>query len=479
MKKFLLLLIPFVMTAFLHSAQAQECSVSDVTTRITSFNPTTCEVVFEVSYIQNSRGVGPTAYLHFWTQAAYHTPTANWATMYTAPRRFPRAADLVNTLNTLVIEDNNTDSAFIGTVYNPDPAFTRVQSTGLTITETEVTNTTERITISGITLVLPSCTSPQTIFFDLWQSRNNGRVRCATQGLNFSTQLRVIGQVYCTNPSVFQVILQNTGVALNDVTYRVYIDYAPFGVLTLADTLVYTSDSIDIAMNGVYVSPLTGYTPYSLRSPANLQPLIAVVDVPTWNTDIITTLQNSCGPLPVTFLGFTATQTNNKIALYWQTASESNNYGFEVQRKEGNKDFKTVGFVASKAQGGNSSTTLSYTFDDLSNLTGAGQVFYRIKQVDIGGKVSYSEIRVIKNNAMANDVLVYPNPSSGTVNITLPAVRGQVNMSLRDMTGRTVQQWNAVTNNRLQLNNLNPGIYTLNVFIQETGEVLVKRIIIQ
>ena len=104
--------------------------------------------------------------------------------------------------------------------------------------------------------------------------------------------------------------------------------------------------------------------------------------------------------LPVELVFFQATVTNdNKVLLEWLTATETNNYGFEVQRKVfsqqsavSNNEFEKIGFVTGN---GNSSSTKNYSYVD-NTLSGGSQFAYRLKQIDNNGTFSYSSIQEVE-----------------------------------------------------------------------------------
>ena len=94
--------------------------------------------------------------------------------------------------------------------------------------------------------------------------------------------------------------------------------------------------------------------------------------------------------LPVELASFEATADGeNTEELSWQTASETNNEGFEVQRQLGEDDWTSLGFVESPASGGTTSepTSYRYTAEDVP----AGSQQFRLKQVDLDGDSTYSD----------------------------------------------------------------------------------------
>lgn len=101
---------------------------------------------------------------------------------------------------------------------------------------------------------------------------------------------------------------------------------------------------------------------------------------------------NGCSALPVEWLSFAATAERSQVKLEWQTASESTNQGFEVERSEDGRDFHYVGFVAGA---GDSRQVNSYEFIDRDVVRGP-LYYYRLRQIDSDGSESYSTIRTAR-----------------------------------------------------------------------------------
>lgn len=182
-------------------------------------------------------------------------------------------------------------------------------------------------------------------------------------------------------------------------------------------------------------------------------------------------------PLPVKLHSFTASRKSEKVDLTWVTASEDNNRGFELQRMLGTGKWSTVAFIFSQADGGNSTSNLTYQFRDDNNYSGISQ--YRLLQIDLDGKVKYSDIRSVRGQAQANKTLVFPNPGfNGTVNVIFEDGTAKRSLALTDMSGRMIRQWNNFTDNSLQVSNLKPGMYNLRIYNTETGVQSVEKIVI-
>ena len=181
--------------------------------------------------------------------------------------------------------------------------------------------------------------------------------------------------------------------------------------------------------------------------------------------------------LPVTLTNFNAAQRSNKVNLTWETLFELNNDGFEIERRIGGGSYQKIAFVDSKAPGGNGDA-FSYSFEDATNLP-KGVTYYRLRQVDLDGNATYSEIKAVRTGNGTIILSVYPNPSRGTTNVALPSGVGTYDISVDDFTGKSVQRFSGLTSSNLQLNNLKPGMYMLRVSIRATGETITERIAVQ
>ena len=165
------------------------------------------------------------------------------------------------------------------------------------------------------------------------------------------------------------------------------------------------------------------------------------------------------------------------VDLKWTTASEQNNSGFNIERMLGNGTWETIGFVPSQAQGGNSSFDLSYSYTDPNNFKGISQ--YRLKQVDIDLRSKYSEVRAVRGEGQIGKTVVYQNPSNdGKVNIVFEDASVSRDISVTDMSGRTVKQMRGITNNNITIENLTPGMYSIRIVVPATGDQSVEKIVV-
>lgn len=134
----------------------------------------------------------------------------------------------------------------------------------------------------------------------------------------------------------------------------------------------------------------------------------------TFLTQLIMTI-NYNNILPVELTSFSASYINQYINLNWKTATEVNNFGFDIERSSNKKEWEKIGFVNGK---GNNSSITEYSYVDKSPLP-AEKSYYRLKQIDIDGKKEYSEIIEIIKNKVSDYKLFdnYPNPFNPSTNI--------------------------------------------------------------
>lgn len=141
--------------------------------------------------------------------------------------------------------------------------------------------------------------------------------------------------------------------------------------------------------------------------------------------------------IPVELTSFTGQFVDNLVRLDWTTASEKNNFGFDVERKNStNDDWLKIGFV-----NGNGTTTTphSYKFED-SQLPSDEKIFYRLKQLDLDGTFQYSsEVEIDRLPMEFSLGQNFPNPFNPTTTIKYQiAEPGIVSLKIYDILGNEV-----------------------------------------
>jgi hypothetical protein len=114
-------------------------------------------------------------------------------------------------------------------------------------------------------------------------------------------------------------------------------------------------------------------------------------------------------PLPLRWLNLKATVQDQTIDIEWQTANEINTLSFDIEKSTDGSTFKTIGTIPSK-----NSSINDYLFIDRNPIQGIN--YYRIKQKDKDGKITYSTVVKIKWQLLSN-LMVYPNPAKNELNI--------------------------------------------------------------
>ncbi len=150
---------------------------------------------------------------------------------------------------------------------------------------------------------------------------------------------------------------------------------------------------------------------------------------------------NTAVELPVELSAFSAKVLNSKVEIQWETVTEKNNYGFDIERMTAGKaqednTWEKIGFIAGN---GNSNSVKVYSFTDKSPL--CGKVKYRLKQIDFDGQYEYSKEIEVDYKVAEEYVLEqnYPNPFNPTTNISFSVSKDEfVSMKIYNTIGEEV-----------------------------------------
>ena len=142
------------------------------------------------------------------------------------------------------------------------------------------------------------------------------------------------------------------------------------------------------------------------------------------------------GPVPVELVSFNAAVTGRTVQLEWQTATESNNFGFYVERSSDGRSFQEIAFVL-----GNGTSTVPRRYAYVDSVPGPGTYFYRLRQVDLDGAFNYSETLTVQVTVPRRFFLAqnYPNPFNDATVITFQIPeRQRVTLTVIDLAARRV-----------------------------------------
>jgi hypothetical protein len=142
--------------------------------------------------------------------------------------------------------------------------------------------------------------------------------------------------------------------------------------------------------------------------------------------------------LPVQLVSFTGNQVGNNVSLKWNTATELNNLGFNIERSADKLNWNTITFIPGS---GNSNSIKQYSYLDKS-LSGGGKYYYRLKQTDVNGEYKYSDIieLIYTHPNTFNLEQNYPNPFNPDTKIkySLP-FESSIKVTIYNSLGETVK----------------------------------------
>ena len=237
----------------------------------------------------------------------------------------------------------------------------------------------------------------------------------------------------------------------------------PSGILSVHDIGIYKNDDVCSQAVGFIANPISTITDswgsdHVLASKIN-----------SFSTFYFANIAQG-GPLPLSNLQINGKLVNNDGDISWKTTNEFNNKFFELERSIDGSTYTTIKKVIALNQLG----IHQYNYIDKNiNTLGVAVVYYRIKQIDLDGRFSYSSVVVlnIKGNHM---VTLYPNPVADKATLIIGTTKPeQVQGRIIDNAGRVVkqQQWNITAGSNsftVDVSSLASGVY----FLELKGETV-------
>lgn len=175
-----------------------------------------------------------------------------------------------------------------------------------------------------------------------------------------------------------------------------------------------------------------GVAPYGMAIQADNKILVTGASAGSGTVQKVFTLRlNNDAVLPVTLASFTATKKATSVFLNWQTATEINNDYFAIERSSNiTSGFNEIGRVKSK---GNSNQMQQYSYEDLLPLNGSN--YFRIKQTDADGHITYSKTLLV-DFSKGIIIKLYPNPVKDK--LTVEGLLGITKLSIINLSGLTL-----------------------------------------
>lgn len=185
--------------------------------------------------------------------------------------------------------------------------------------------------------------------------------------------------------------------------------------------------------------------------------------------------------LPIELLSFEARSLAEKVSLTWITATEKNSESYIMERSADGYNFTSISNKIPAA--GNSSVRLNYSFIDAYPL--AGTNYYRLKETDIDGKITYSSVKEVTYRPDRVFMLqsIDPNPFLDHFTVTFNCgSSGLLKYSLVDVLGRKIQSGTINTLNgenklSLEAEGLQKGYYMLNMEQEGADQAIQTRIV--
>jgi hypothetical protein len=461
---------------------AQPCSVTDPSITITNVNPATCVVTFNLTFTAAFNAGNKHAVVHLWED-----PSGGYPASITYPAT---AAATAQAKGTLVIKDPGSATP----TYAPSYPVSLGSITSPYLQPTDFkwsdVNGMRTFTFTGLTVPLSSCSTVRFLKGDVYatQNDNNASGGCISRGsiILAANDPSMRGLMICSNPRSFTLSFSTLNAT--SISFKAFKDVEPFGIfddndeqaanlLDLTDANG-TSSGKTVANPGQTAGQYTNYGPYTYsQQPSGSQFGVWVVAVAGTNTyNNILLIENTCSILPVVFESFNVTKNQSTVQLKWTTDKEENNAGFYVERKMGTDTWRSINFVASKSNGGNSGEKTYYEYTDNVNFDGVIQ--YRLKQMDIDGRSKYSEIKTVKGSGQGNELSLFPNPAKGG-NFTILLSSNDVHsIQVIDASGRAVMQFSNVKGSK-SVAGLKPGQYLVITENTQTSARATQKIIVQ
>ncbi len=296
----------------------------------------------------------------------------------------------------------------------------------------------------------------------------------------------------CGNVDITDIAVWSVGGHTN-VTLKIYSGAGCSGTLLHTQTNITIGDGMGLPTNisvtpNVTVSGGNTYT-FQLDFQGGSSIMKSIVDTyPNGNyftnsncnattEDLFFSVFTVASVFPVELVDFKADNWNEQVRLQWNTASEQNNAGFEVEHSTDARQWEVLTFVDGK---GTTTEVTDYQYIDKHPAVGTN--YYRLRQLDFNGEESYSPVKAVEYSASGTSSLsIYPNPVQAGTTLNLSGIAENVEaIWLTDLFGRIVWAGNSFEGGKANIalpNDLSGGLYSLMVIAE--GQKTVLKVVVQ
>ncbi len=226
------------------------------------------------------------------------------------------------------------------------------------------------------------------------------------------------------------VALPTFSIAVPPSNYTTYTANTVFGsgsqiAVGSNNYVVYDGTGSTVTITGLSISTQYSFYVYEYNGTA------------TAKTYLIPGASTYTTTLPVKLVSFTGIKENSNAVLSWQTASELNNEGFEIERSSSGQLFNKIGFVKGS---GTINKFKNYAYTDIDAFAQNEVAYYRLKQIDFDGKFNYSSVILVNDfKGVFDQISAIPNPFNSTFAIRMISnYKIDAEIVITDIQGKTV-----------------------------------------
>ncbi len=169
--------------------------------------------------------------------------------------------------------------------------------------------------------------------------------------------------------------------------------------------------------------------------------------------------------LPVELISFIGENEKYGIKLKWETASELDNEGYEIQQSIDGIKWNSLDFV----KGSGTSNELN-NYEYVHKRPSLEINYYRLKQIDFDGNYEYSKVISVRNVG-DNNIKIYPNPTDGEIEVIGV---GEAEVTIINSLGKIAKEQSLI-NQGLDISDLPKGLYFIS--INSDNKLIMEKII--